>query len=44
VLRRLAALNLAEEHPSRVAEVFFASHPSFPERVAAIRRWSANRS
>lgn len=40
VLRRLAALNLAEERPSRVAEVFFASHPSFPERVAAIRRWS----
>jgi STE24 endopeptidase len=42
VLRRLAALNLAEERPSRVAEVFFASHPSFPERVAAIRRWSAD--
>jgi STE24 endopeptidase len=41
VLRRLAALNLAEERPSRAAEVFFASHPSFPERVAAIRRWSA---
>lgn len=41
VLRRLAALNLAEERPSRVAEVFFASHPSFPERIAAIRRWSA---
>jgi STE24 endopeptidase len=40
VLRRLAALNLAEERPSRVAEVFFASHPSFPERVAAIRRWT----
>ncbi len=40
VLRRLAALNLAEERPSRVAEAFFASHPSFPERVAAIRRWS----
>jgi STE24 endopeptidase len=37
VLRRLAALNLAEERPSRVAEVFFASHPSFAERVAAIR-------
>jgi STE24 endopeptidase len=41
VLRRLAALNLAEERPSRVAEVFFASHPSFPERVEAIRRWAA---
>jgi STE24 endopeptidase len=41
VLRRLAALNLAEERPSRAAEVFFASHPSFPERVAAIRRWAA---
>ena len=23
---------------NRVAEVFFASHPSFPERIAAIRR------
>jgi STE24 endopeptidase len=43
VLRRLAVLNLAEERPSRVAEVFFASHPSFPERVAAIRRWAADR-
>lgn len=41
VLRRLAALNLAEERPSRVAEVFFASHPSFAERVAAIRRWAS---
>jgi STE24 endopeptidase len=40
VLRRLAALNLAEERPSKVAEVFFASHPSFTERVAAIRRWT----
>jgi STE24 endopeptidase len=43
VLRRLAALNLAEERPSRVAEVFFASHPSFPERVAAIRHWAQRR-
>jgi len=41
VLRRLAALNLAEERPSRVAEAFFASHPSFTERVADIRRWAA---
>jgi STE24 endopeptidase len=40
VLRRLAALNLAEEQYSRVAELFFASHPSFPERVAAIRTWA----
>ncbi len=44
VLRRIAALNLAEERPSRVAEVFFASHPSFAERVAAIRRHHSQRS
>jgi len=40
VLRRLAALNLAEERYSRAAELFFASHPSFPERVAAIKSWA----
>jgi STE24 endopeptidase len=44
VLRRIAALNLAEERPSRVAEVFFASHPSFAERVSAIRRHHSERS
>ncbi len=44
VLRRLSALNLAEEHYSRAAELFFASHPSFPERVAAIKAWADRQS
>ncbi len=44
VLRRLSALNLAEERYSRAAELFFASHPSFPERVAAIKPWADRQS
>jgi STE24 endopeptidase len=44
VLRRLSALNLAEERYSRAAELFFASHPSFPERIAAIKAWADRQS
>jgi STE24 endopeptidase len=39
VLRRLAALNLAEDRPPQMVDLFFASHPSVTERVAAARAW-----
>jgi Zn-dependent protease with chaperone function len=36
-MRRLSAQNLAEEHPSRLVQTLFYSHPPIPERVAAAR-------
>lgn len=44
-MRRLAAQNLAEEHPPRLVEVLFHSHPSTSARVAAAeawKRWTGN--
>jgi STE24 endopeptidase len=40
VLRRLGALNLAEERPSPLTALL-ASHPTVPERVAAVKAWQA---
>ena len=34
-MRRLAAQNLAEEHPSRLVQILFYSHPPVRERIAA---------
>jgi len=34
-MRRLAAQNLAEEHPSRIVQLLFYSHPPVRERIAA---------
>jgi len=34
-MRRLAAQNLAEEHPSRIVQWLFYSHPPIQERIAA---------
>jgi STE24 endopeptidase len=34
-MKRLAAQNLAEEHPSRLVQVLFYSHPPVRERIAA---------
>jgi STE24 endopeptidase len=34
-MRRLAAQNLAEEHPTKLAEWLFYSHPPIRERIAA---------
>jgi STE24 endopeptidase len=34
-MRRLGAQNLAEEHPSRLVQVLFYSHPPLRERIAA---------
>src|SRR5688572_10312397 len=40
-MKRLAAQNLAEEHPSRIVEVLFHSHPSTNARIAAAQTWAA---
>jgi STE24 endopeptidase len=37
-MRRLAAQNLAEEHPSTLARLLFYTHPPVSERIAAARR------
>lgn len=37
--RRLAVANLADLQPNRVLHLWFATHPSVPERIAAARRW-----
>lgn len=34
-MRRLGAQNLAEEHPSKIAQWLFYSHPPLRERIAA---------
>jgi Zn-dependent protease with chaperone function len=43
-MKRLAAQNLAEEHPSRVVEMLFHSPPPTSARVAAAREWSRERA
>jgi len=40
-MRRLGAQNLAEEHPSRVVQWLFYSHPPIAERIAAARTFDA---
>jgi STE24 endopeptidase len=39
VMRRMAALNLAEDRPSRWSDFFFATHPPVNDRIAAARAW-----
>ncbi len=39
-MRRLAAQNLAEEHPSRLVQLLFYSHPPVHERIAAAQAFS----
>lgn len=43
VMRRMAALNLAEDRPSQLSDVFFATHPPVTERIAAARAWRPSR-
>jgi len=38
-MRRLAAQNLAEEHPSKLVEWLFYSHPPINERIAAAQQF-----
>jgi STE24 endopeptidase len=39
VMRRMAALNLAEDRSSQFSDFFFATHPPVNERIAAARAW-----
>jgi STE24 endopeptidase len=39
-MRRLGAQNLAEEHPSKLVQWLFYSHPPITERIAAARAFS----
>lgn len=39
-MRKLAAQNLAEQHPPAWIEFLFHSHPSISRRIAAARAWS----
>jgi STE24 endopeptidase len=41
-MRRLAAQNLAEEHPSRTTQWLFYSHPPIRERIAAAQAFDAD--
>jgi STE24 endopeptidase len=38
-MKRLAQQNLAEEAPSTIVRVLFATHPPTSDRIAAARRW-----
>jgi Zn-dependent protease with chaperone function len=42
-MRRMAALNLAEDRSSQFSDVFFATHPPVNERIAAARAWRPGR-
>jgi STE24 endopeptidase len=40
-MKRLGAQNLAEEHPSRLVEILFYSHPPMAARIEAARVWQS---
>lgn len=40
-MRRLGTQNLAEEHPSRIVQWLFYSHPPMRERIAAAQQYGA---
>jgi STE24 endopeptidase len=42
-MKRLGAQNLAEEHPSRLVEVLFYTHPPITARIDAAQAWAARR-
>jgi STE24 endopeptidase len=39
-MRRLSAINLAEERPSRLVELLFHTHPSTAARIEAAKMWA----
>jgi STE24 endopeptidase len=43
-MKRLAAQNLADDHPSRLVELLFHSHPTIPQRIEAAERWQRTRA
>lgn len=42
-MKRLAAQNLAEEHPSRAVQILFYSHPPIRARIESAWAWERNR-
>lgn len=40
-MKRLGAQNLAEEHPSRLVEILFYTHPPISARIDAAQAWGA---
>jgi Zn-dependent protease with chaperone function len=40
-MRRLGAQNLAEDHPSKLVQLLFYSHPPLRERIAAAEAFRA---
>jgi STE24 endopeptidase len=42
-MRKLGAQNLAEDHPSRLIEILFHTHPPIGRRLAAAHAWGAAR-
>ena len=43
-MKRLSQQNLAEEHPSRVVQWLFYSHPPIRDRIEAARAWERGKS
>ena len=43
-MRRLGAQNLAEEHPSKIVQWLFYSHPPIRERIAAAQAFRESES
>jgi glycerophosphoryl diester phosphodiesterase/Zn-dependent protease with chaperone function len=41
-MKRLAQQNMAEEHPSKLVQWLFYSHPPTLDRIEAARRWAAH--
>ena len=42
-MKRLGAQNLAEEHPSRLVQLLFYTHPPISARIDAAQAWARNR-
>jgi STE24 endopeptidase len=42
-MKRLGAQNLAEDHPSRLVEILFYSHPPMAARIESARAWELKR-
>jgi STE24 endopeptidase len=42
-MKRLGAQNLAEEHPSRIVQILFYTHPPVTARIDAAHAWAATR-
>ena len=43
-MKRLGAQNLAEEHPSRLVQILFYTHPPIAARIDAAQAWARSRS